>query len=107
MKLAQSHRARGIEDDLVVAPEPVEQPWGARPRAGIPHLFYNVPDASASVDGVDDPFLQRVDRQDQIVVPVTPVQEHGRGSGRQTLLNANRMREADRHVAGPTIVVEA
>ena len=93
---------RLVEHDLVVPPEPLEQ--GPADLARL--VASDLTDAAFSVDGIDQAFLPRIDRQVDIRVCVCPVDQDRRGTRRQPLLKAERVRHSNRHVVEPPITGE-
>ena len=90
---------RCVEHDLIVPPQPLKQ--GAADIAlRVASHFAN---AALPVDGVDQAFLPRVDRQVDIRVCVSPVDQDRRSPWRQPLLNAERVRHSNGHVVKPGI----
>ena len=91
--------SRLVKHDLIVPPEPLEQ--GAADIAW--RVASNLADAAFPVDGIDEEFLPRIDRQVNIPVCMSPVDQDRRGPRRQPLLNGDRIRHSNGHVVKPRI----
>ena len=60
----------------------------------------------SAIDGVEQPSLFFIDRQKQVRIGVGPVDEHRHRTRRQPLLHTDRLRQPDRDIAQPPVVVE-
>ena len=96
--------ARRVEDDLVVLPKALEEPQGsAIPVAVLRCNLQNFGQGSVPIDGVEQPFLERVDRTNKIGEFVRPVYQHRGATRRQTFPNAHRPRQRNGNVVAPCI----
>src|SRR5688572_21917053 len=94
-------RAPGcIENHLVMPPELFEETADSVTLAARTHDHGEV---ALAVDRIEHRLLLRVDRQIDIGIRVAAVDQHPRRARRQPPLNADRVRQPDRHIAKPSV----
>src|SRR5262245_10851789 len=77
---------RRLEHHLVVLPELLEQPHRTPPAVANTRAVRNLPDRANSIDRVEHSLLLPVNRQNQIGILMTSVQEHCRSPWREPFL---------------------
>src|SRR5262245_25867062 len=85
-RLRRRALASRVDYDLIVAVEPLEE--GTR-ALGVAVRSGQLAHRTVAVDRLDHALLPRVDRQDDVGVRVGPVDQDGRGSGRQPLTHGD------------------
>jgi len=87
--------ARGIENDLVVLPQSLKERQRAmRAAAGLVLLHY-ITEAPLPIDRTQQTFLPGVDRQQQVPVFVSRIQQHRYVARRCPIANAQRPRQSN------------
>ena len=100
---------RGIEHDLIVQKEPFKErtrPIKTRSFMGRKCLAHYIEDASLRIYTIEQSLFCLVDRHIEVFISMASVDQNGRGPGRQSFFNADRIRHSNGDITQPDIAAE-
>ena len=95
--------------DVIVEPEPLEEATARLESRWIvwQRVLHDLAETAASIHRIEQALFERVDREEEIRVRVSPVDQDRRGSRRQPIVNADGVGHSNRHVVQASVVDKA